>query len=122
MAIRQSPLEPGERDRYVMVQCLTESKGASHAPVSTWEDHAGVWMRKIDVGGRERFAGGQPSAVYDTRWEMGWRDDMDPDSVNVDVEKWRLVYRGRVYDIKYASEIGRKEGIEITTLSGGRAE
>lgn len=110
------PLEAGERDRYVTVQQLTESVGSSRFPVETWSTLCTVWMHKLDLSARERFRLNQNSAASDVQFEMPYRADMDPELVDVP-KKRRLLYLGRVFDITEASTIGRKEGIELTTLS-----
>lgn len=109
----------GKRDRLVTIQQLTESKGASNYPIETWttlvED---VWFYKEDASGRERFAENQVSAPFDTIWSGPWMDAMDPELVDVPKRR-RLVVKGRVHDIVRAKELGRRGGIELTTLSGG---
>lgn len=114
-----TPMEPGERDCAVTIQQRAESRGASKMPIETWSTlHATVWMRKLDLKGQERFAAAQLSAPFDTQWEMPYVADMDPDLVNVPKER-RLLYQGRIYDIRTASQIGRREGIELMTLARG---
>lgn len=111
------PLEAGERDRPVVIQQRTGSAGTSGFPVETWSTLVAVcWMHRLDMSARERFTSEQLSASSDTSWEMAYRADMDPELVDVPKER-RLVYQGRVYDITTASVIGRKEGIELMTLS-----
>ncbi|HEX8030276.1 MAG TPA: phage head closure protein [Vicinamibacterales bacterium] len=107
-------LNAGALDREVTIQQKTTA--ASGYPVETWTPlEAGVWMSKQDMRGKERFAAAQVSASYDTRWELQWRDDMDPDAIDVPNLR-RLVYRGRVHDITAAMELGRQEGIALFTL------
>lgn len=108
----------GKRDRFVTVQALTESIGASRRPVESWDTLVQVWAAKMDIGGRERFVADQVSAPYDTKWALPYSADWDPD--RVDVRKLRrLVVDGRVHDIVAAQEIGRKQGVEVMTLAGG---
>lgn len=113
---RVGPMSSSERDRYVTIQQLTESAGSSGYPVETWTTLVNAWMSKRDVSGRERFAAGQISAPFDSRWEMNYRGDMDPELVNV-AKLRRLNYQGRTYDIVAASQIGRRAGIELLTLA-----
>lgn len=110
--------DAGERDRLVIVQQLTESKGASNFPVEAWSQLTTMYLSKQPAGGRERFVADQVSAPYDTRWEGPYRADMDPELVEVE-KKRRLVYKGRVHDIVHAAMIGRYEGIELLTQAGG---
>ncbi len=89
------PMESGERDRPVTIQQLTESQGTSGYPVEGWTTLAApVWMRRMDMRQSEKFAAAQLSAPVDTQWEMGWRSDMDPETVDV-AKTRRLSYKGR---------------------------
>lgn len=115
------PMEAGERDRYVVIQQRPDSDatGISGYPVDNWTTLASVWMRRMDASGSERFRAAQLSSAVDTQWEMGYRPDMDPTLVNVPKLR-RLLYQSRAYDIVFASEIGRREGIELITLAGSQ--
>ena len=79
------------------------------------------WMAKLATTGGERFIAAQNVGQVQTRWQMRWRDDMDPDSVDVQKSR-RLVYHGRTYDITAAIEIGRHDGIELLTRARGEVE
>lgn len=116
------PMEPGERDRAVTIQQLTESTATSGFPKEGWTTLATpIWMRKMDRKGDERFRADQNAAAYETQWEMGYRSDMDPELVDV-AKKRRLLYQGRVHDIVMGSVIGRREGIELLTIAGTGGE
>lgn len=114
----REPCGAGARDRRVLIQQSTESIAPSGVPVESWTTLALVFARKDSIGGRERFVANQLSAPYDTRLEIPWRSDMDPDSIDVRKTR-RLIYSGRVHDIVSAEEIGRRQGILLTTLAGG---
>jgi len=112
-----TPFDAGERDRAVTIQQLTESSGTSGFPVESWTTLATpVWMRRDDLRGNERFDAGQLSSPFDTRWEMPYREDMDPELVDV-AKTRRLLYKNRAYDIVNGSQIGRRDGIELMTLA-----
>jgi head-tail adaptor len=113
--------DAGERDRLVVIQQLTETKGESHFPVEEWSTLATVFMSKVPVGGRERFVADQMSAPYDTRWEGPYRADLDPELLDA-TKKRRIVHQGRVHDIVSMEMIGRYEGIAVLTQSGGLVE
>lgn len=114
-------MDPGERDRLVTIQQATDSTASSGEPIVTWSTLTTAFMKRIDASGRERFQAFQISAPYDTRWEMPYRADMDPDLVNVPKLR-RLLYKGRCYDIVHAAVINRQDGIELSTLASDRAE
>lgn len=108
-------LSAGALDREVTIQ--QRAVATSGYPTETWTTlEAGVWMSRQDMRGRESFGAAQLSASFDTRWELHWRDDMDPDVVDVPATR-RLLYRGRAYDITAAVELGRREGLALFTLA-----
>lgn len=112
-------IDPGERDRLVTIQQAATADAGF--PTETWTALVDAWMGKQQISGRERFAAAQVSAPFDTRWEMAYRADMDPELVDVPKAR-RLVYQGRVHDIVSADLIGRRDGVELLTLSGGTAQ
>lgn len=110
----------GKRDRRVTIQQrpAADAVDAAGAPLETWTTLVEMAAEKMVIGGRERFLADQKSAPYDTRWRLNYRADLDRDLVDVPKLR-RLVYKSRVYDIVDAQVIGRNEGIELLTLSGG---
>lgn len=111
----------GARDRWITIEALTESQGGSGFPVESWSLLTQIWAMKEDARAIERFVADQLSAPYDTRWEIPYRLDMDPELVEVP-KKRRLIVHNRVHDIIAANEIGRKRGIELLTQAGGLLE
>lgn len=117
---KRTPIEPGHLDRRVTIQQATESVGSSGMPVQTWTALDDAWMGRESLKGMERLQAGQVASRYDSRWLMHYRADMDPDAVDVPKAR-RLVLGGRVQEIVAAQQIGRKEGIELTTMSTTKA-
>lgn len=111
-------MEPGERDYIITIEQATDSADASSGePIETWTTlEANMPAGKYDLQGYERQQVNQLSARYDTRWEINYRLDMDPDLVDVPKTR-RIVCRGRTHDIVAASMIGRREGIELQTIA-----
>jgi SPP1 family predicted phage head-tail adaptor len=107
-------IDTGQRDKLVTIQQLTESRGASGFPVESWSSLVTVFMAREDAGGRERFNADQRQAVADTHWTLLFREDMDPEAVDVPKHR-RLLYRGRPYNIIAARPIGRRDSIELVT-------
>lgn len=113
------PMDAGERDRIITIQTCTDSEDGSGMPIETWTTLQGcaqIFASKNEPRGEEKYGPDQLSASSVTRWEMAYRADMDPDLVNVPKVR-RVLYQGRVHDIIEASEIGRKEGVELITLA-----
>ena len=117
MAMHRGPYEPGMRDRVIAIQQLTEGIDATSGEATeAWTTLVACMpAHKADIRGMERFVAAQESAKFDRRWEINYRLDMDPDLVDVPKTR-RIVFNDRVEDIVSASEIGRREGIELMTL------
>lgn len=112
-------LEAGDLDQWITLQQLAESAGSSGFPVETWSTLDTVWASRNDTSGLERFRSGQLSAPSTTIWQLQFRSDMDPEVLNVPKTR-RILQSGRIYDIVAAKQIGREEGIELTTVADSR--
>lgn len=120
MANRRGPMSAGERDRLITLEELTDGVGSSGAPVETWTTLvSNMPASRMDLSGREAYRSGQLSAAIDTRWEINYRADMDPELIDVP-KKRRVLAGGRYFDIVAASQIGRRAGIELLTLASSR--
>lgn len=112
----------GARDRFIRIEQLTESTGTSGFPVEAWTLLAEVWAKKTEMRGNrfinQRFVQDQVTEPFDTHWELPYSASWDPELVEVQ-KKRRLVVRGRAHDIVWAGEIGRRDGVQVLTLSGG---
>jgi head-tail adaptor len=117
MARRLTAMEPGERDRQITVQRLTETTGTSGFPVEDWTTLTPLtfFASRQDLTSSERVRMDQLSAKADARWEIPYHADMDPDLLSIPKVR-RVIYKSRVHDITGASIIGRNEGIELLTL------
>lgn len=111
-----SAIDPGERDRLVTIEQLTDGADGEGFPTEAWASLANTWMSKRDLSGRERFAGNQWSASVDVVFEMPWSPEMDPETVNV-AKARRLTYQGRTYDITRPEMRGRRDGIVLYCLA-----
>lgn len=112
----------GQRTRRVTIEQrqASDTAGSSGFPTDTWTTLAVEYMSRLDVRADERFRASQLSAAMETQWHMGYRDDMDPEIVDVPKMR-RLSYAGRSYDIMTAALIGEKQGIELVTLVSSKA-
>lgn len=108
----------GQRDKQVTIQQVTETRGASKAPVESWSDLVTVPMSKDDRSGRERYIAAQTSAALESVFTLYYRADMDPELVDV-AKRRRLVYQGRVYGITFARVLGIRRDVELVTLAAG---
>lgn len=115
-------LRAGMRDTLVAIEQRPSSdavddSGFPDDDANAWSTLAAEeWMHRHALGGQERFVRNQEAASVDTIWTMRYRDDMDPDLWDV-AKLRRLRHEYRVHDIVSATVIGRKDGIELVTLS-----
>jgi head-tail adaptor len=111
----------GERDRLVTIQKLPDPEATEDTgyPREEWRNLTDMIASRIELGGQERFTANQVSAPYDTRWQIPYRPDMDPEVIDVPKLR-RLVVRGRVHNIVEAMVLGRYYMIELLTQSGPR--
>lgn len=121
MAKRMVPMESGERDTQITIQKLLESQGSSSFPVEDWTttEPITIFARREDLRSGEKLQFSQLSAHADTRWEVNYRADLDPDQIDVPKTR-RVLYKNRAYDITGASIIGRNEGIELLTIASSK--
>lgn len=116
MARRQHPMEAGERNRLITLTPYAQGVDTSGFPTLTAGTPIDLWASRIDIGGRERSKASQETAAYDTRWEVSYVADLDPELEPV-AATWILTSRGREHDVVFASLIEGKSGIEILTLA-----
>lgn len=108
--------EAGKRDRRVTIQAMAPSVGGSGFPVETWTDLSTVWASRRDTRGTERFRADQLAAPFDTRWEVPYAAEWDPELVDV-AKARRIVHEGRNHDVVWGEQIGRKQGVALMTLA-----
>lgn len=112
------PTDAGMRDRLITLQQRSPGADTSGFPVESWSTLAAnvFAMKRHDRTDGERYQSDQLTARAIIRWEIPYRADMDPDLVNVTRDR-RVDYQNRAWDITAAVELGRREGIELTTMA-----
>jgi SPP1 family predicted phage head-tail adaptor len=99
-------MQAGRMDRRIKIERRVETQNAYGEAVITYDLLAELWAEKRFVSGREVFASNQfieqGTVIYRIRYFKG---------VN---EKCRIVDNEDTYDIVYISELGRREGLELT--------
>jgi len=113
-------LSAGQRDRTITIEQVTEGVGASQFPIETWTPLVTVQAAYDDEGGAEFFTANQVAGTAAGRWTIPYRADCDPELIPV-VKVRRVVAAGRVYDIISATQIGRRQGLELRTRASADA-
>ncbi len=109
-------LPTGRRDRLVTLVEQVHSVSPSYTPIMTDGDSFQMFAAKDDVSGLEQITSNQTTAPFTTRWEMGFNEAINPETVDVP-KLFVLEYAGKRFNIQSATMIGRREGIELTTLA-----
>lgn len=107
-------MRAGRLDRRVTLQRRTVTRGSTGQEVETWADERRIWMSKRDVKASERFTGDQLVAEVDTVFTARALAARE-----VSPETHRLVYDGRIFELKGLREIGRRGWLELFALRRG---
>lgn len=105
-------MRAGSMDRTITIQRVSTSIDASGTPAEIWSDLVTLRAQQVQASTEEfmRAAGASDETVVVFRtW---WRDGV----TNAD----RIIYGGVIHNIKETKEIGRRNGLEIRTLSYGK--
>jgi SPP1 family predicted phage head-tail adaptor len=98
-------MSAGKRDKLVTIQQYTSGvRDSSGLPTEPWTNLGQEWMSREEVTKQsmeERLHAGGMAAAFETSWTLPYRQDMDPETVDVP-KKRRLVYSGRTFDITRA--------------------
>jgi SPP1 family predicted phage head-tail adaptor len=95
-----------QMDRRIVIETPTETQDSTGAAVATWTTLATVWAEVRPMTGKETFTADQVLGDATSIFIIRYRSDI--------TDKMRISYGGNYYDIRYAREIGRREGLEIT--------
>jgi SPP1 family predicted phage head-tail adaptor len=93
-------------DRQIELQQYSFSKSAFGEKEQSWNTLATVPASIKPVTGKEVLRSGQITSEFDVIVRIRHIQGVAP--------KDRFVYDGEIYDIQGVSEIGRREGLEIT--------
>lgn len=100
-------MNAGQMDRQVTIQTYTTTLDDWNHPTKAWADLATVWASKVDKRETEQNELHQLVAITRTVWTIRYRNDIDTTA--------RIVYNSKYYDIRGIKELGRREGLQITT-------
>jgi SPP1 family predicted phage head-tail adaptor len=98
-------MRAGDLDRLVTIQSRSTTQSSSGAVSEVFTTIAEAWAKVKDLRGDEVASARAVNANVTTRITMRYRDDVD--------ELSRILWNGRIYDVKSVAEIGRREVLEI---------
>lgn len=106
-------MRSGSLDRRIRIEQPVETDDGRQTRVTGWNEVATVWAQYVPMKGREaREALGREAsmpATFRIRWSRRVADV---------APGWLLRFQDRIYRIKSAVEIGRRDGIEILAEAG----
>lgn len=112
MAMSKRRLTAGDMDRRIQLERFTATRDEYNEPVKAWAPLATRWAAYEPLSDGEKFRAGEVAANASARFRIRWSasvSDLNP--------KDRLMFEGVVHEITGVKEIGRREGIEITTAA-----
>lgn len=99
-------------DRLIRIERATPTTDQYGDETHAWTELATVPASKIDLSGDENEVAAQLSALVVTRFRVPWSAEI------ADVTaRDRVVYGGKVYEIKAVKELQFKVGLELLTVS-----
>ena len=98
-------------DRRIIIESFTQAQDTMGHSAKTWSTFYECWASKMDKSGSEGLENARDTATRLTIWKIRHNPDYLP------LEKMRVNYESRYYDIEVVKELGRKEGYELTTIS-----
>jgi len=109
-------LSAGELDREITLQTATAVQSESGEPIITWGGDQVIWAQWKPAGTREAWQAQQRLGSYVDGVFVTY--DMNPRPTP---DATRILFDGRVFDVKPYVEIGRSEGLEIAVVARGEA-
>lgn len=102
-------MNAGKLDRRIEIKGATTAQDNAGQPIPTTTVVATVWARVEQLRGREPFQGEQFNAQQVTIFTIRYRTGIDA--------TMSIVHDGETYGIQSIKEVGRREGLEISTLA-----
>lgn len=105
----------GKFDRQLLLQrpaVVTQNDFGEPAPAS-FDDVATVWGEQKPGAGAESFTAQQLTAQQAVSWQIRYRPDLST--------TWQFVCEGQLYQITAIQEVGRRQGLLLSTYSRGAA-
>lgn len=104
----------GKRDRQIQLQAPAaagQNAYGEHAP-ATWADQGTEFAQVIyPSAGQELVQAAQQTAVQPVQFVIRYRADVRP--------TWQVDFEGRLHLITAVTEIGRRQGLTLTTQRRG---
>lgn len=105
-----TPYDAGRMDRRVLLQVGSVTKATNGERTETWSDYDWRWAEMMNTSAAEGLEGDRilvsTSATFRMRFDA------------VVTEKYRLIYRNRIFNIIGVNEVDRKRFMDVMCDSG----
>jgi len=102
--------DPGKMDKRVLLQVYTETVGTNGERTSTWSDYDWRWAAELSSNANETKEG--DLLIIGTTTTFRLRFDAKV------TEKYRLLFRNRIYNILGINEVDRKRFMDLSCEAG----
>ena len=100
-------MRAGKLDRRILIQLVTYTKDANKDRIPVWSTHKSVWAMFIQSGGKEDDSDSNRSTVRTIKFRVRWDTTI--------LNDMRIIFKSQYYKIEDIKELGREDGMEITT-------
>lgn len=94
-------MQSGKLDQLIELQSLAEANNSGEL-VQSWAMESIVWAYVLSQHGSESFEAARTNARQTIRVQLRYLAGVS--------EKWRLIWQGKAYNIKYVDESQRRKG------------
>ena len=106
-------MRAGQLDRTIIIQRVSTTVDAAGTPAEMWTDLVTLRAQIVKGSTEEFIRGSGASDETAIAFRTWWRDGI----TNAD----RVIYEGVVHNLKEIKELGRRSGMELRTISYGKA-
>ncbi len=112
-------LDAGGLDRRIRIERATTAEDDLGTDVETWSLLQSAWAKKLTQRATEAWKAGGTAAQREVVWQVRYTAAL---ASMIDIgSKDRIVFGDQVYPVSGVVEIGRREGLEITTNPSGQS-
>ena len=112
-------MKKGPLDRRIRIERATRIEDALGTEIETFALLQNAWAQQLTQRAIEAWKAGGTAAQREVVWRVAWTPKLADMVIGGATD--RVVYQGQVYPISGVIEIGRREGLEITTNPSGQS-
>jgi SPP1 family predicted phage head-tail adaptor len=99
----------GKLDRRILLEQNLPTPDSFGQPIDSWSEVGQVWARVDYMQGSEKNQANEEVAIQWIEFTIRYRKPLNA--------RYRITYEGQVYDIEAVAEIGRRQGLKLSTYT-----